>query len=62
MDKVMWAYQARQSRTWYSSRPAVFLAPMAGGAVAGVIYRLLLGSGAEPVAAEAQDVADVTLA
>ncbi len=26
IDKVMWAYQARQSPTWYSSRPAVFLA------------------------------------
>ncbi|KXK58123.1 hypothetical protein AWW66_31650 [Micromonospora rosaria] len=24
--RVMWAYQARQSRTWYSSRPASFLA------------------------------------
>ncbi len=26
MDKVMWAYQVRQSRTWYSSRLASFLA------------------------------------
>jgi hypothetical protein len=26
MDKVMWAYQARQVRTWYWSSPASFLA------------------------------------
>jgi hypothetical protein len=25
MDKVMWAYQARQVRTWYWSSPVSFL-------------------------------------
>jgi aquaporin Z len=35
-----------------------WLAPLAGGAIAGIGYRLLLGTGAEPEAAEAQDPAE----
>jgi aquaporin Z len=35
-----------------------WLAPLVGGAVAGIAYRLLLGTGAEPEAGEAQDPAD----
>jgi len=35
-----------------------WLAPLLGGAVAGIGYRLLFGTGAEPEAAEAQDPAE----
>jgi hypothetical protein len=35
-----------------------WLAPLVGGAVAGIGYRLLVGTGSEPAAAEAQDTAE----